>query len=67
MRGGPWNTLGKQGIFGCHPDYTCQFVFTKPYDVEKLEQLWAYKSLIMQKIIDSNGSNTYDKRKCPRA
>ena len=40
VRGGPWAGLGKQGAFGCHPDYPCQFVFTKPYDVEKLERLF---------------------------
>ena len=40
VRGGPWASLGKQGVFGCHPDYPCQFVFTKPYDVEKLEALF---------------------------
>ena len=33
------------------------------YSVEKIEQMWAYKSVIMQKIIDADGGNWYDRRK----
>ena len=33
------------------------------YSVEKIDQMWAYKSVIMQKIIDAEGKNDYDKRR----
>jgi len=36
------------------------------YSVEKIEQMWAYKSIIMQKIIDADGGNWYDRRKRSR-
>jgi hypothetical protein len=36
------------------------------YSVEKIEQMWAYKSIIMQKIIDADGGNYYDRRKRAR-
>ena len=40
VHGGPWTSLGQRGAFGCHPYYPCQFVFTKTYDVAKLEALF---------------------------
>ena len=33
------------------------------YPVEKIETMWAYKIDIMQKVIDCNGGNCYDRRR----
>ena len=33
------------------------------YSVETIERMWAYKSVVMQKIIDAEGGNYYDRRK----
>ena len=35
------------------------------YFPEILEEMWAYKSIIMQRIIDSNGGSDYDRRRTP--
>ena len=35
----------------------------KDYSPETLEEMWAYKSLIMGRIIDSNGGNDYSRRR----
>ena len=37
------------------------------YSVDTLEKMWAYKSVVMQKIIDADGGNYYDRRKQPRS
>ena len=33
------------------------------YDTNTIENMWAYKSVIMQKIIDADGGNFYDRRR----
>ena len=35
----------------------------KAYPAETLEGMWAYKSEVMQKIIEADGGNWYDKRR----
>ena len=37
------------------------------YSPDTLDSMWAYKSEIMQKIINCNGGNCYDRRRAPEA
>ena len=33
------------------------------YSSETLEEMWAYKTIIMDRIIESKGGNDYDRRR----
>ena len=37
------------------------------YSVDTLEKMWAYKSIIMKKIVEFKGVNCYDRRSAPKA